>query len=417
MKLGGIQNVAMRDRIRIVTFSTLYPSSARPRHGIFVEQRLRHLLKTGEVEARVVAPCAWFPSGHPRFGEWGVFGRIPREEERHGLPVHHPRYALPPKVGMSLAPLTMALAARPVLARMVRQGFDFDVIDAHYLYPDGVAAAILGRWFRKPVIATILGNDVITLPEFRLPHRMILWAVDRCACVTSVCQALKSRLVEVGAPAEKIRVVINGVDLDLFRPVDREAVRRRLGLSGKVLLSVGYMTGRKGQHLVVEALPHLPDTTFLIAGEGRMEGRLRETVRDLGVADRVRFLGHVDHEDLRDYYGAADALVLPSSREGLANVLMESLACGTPVVATAVWGTPEAINAPEAGVLMRDRSPEALAEAVRRLFAAYPDRAATRRHAETFFSWERSSREYLEVLRAALACCPPAKAGGLVAST
>lgn len=391
----------MGEIIRTVTFTTLYPNVARPRHGIFIEQRLRHLLRSGEVESRVVAPSAWFPSGSARFGEWSVFGRVPSREERHGIPVLYPRYLLVPKLGMSLAPLTIALAAWPALARMIRTGFDFDVIDAHYLYPDGVAAAILGRWLGKPVIVSVLGDDVITLPLFRLPRRMILWAVDRCAGVTAVCQALKDRLVEVGAPAEKIRVVLHGVDPDLFQPVDRESVRRRLGLAGRILLSVGHLTKRKGHHLAIQALPELPDTTLLIAGDGWMEGELRELARSLGVEDRVRLLGHVEQEDLKEYYGVADALVLASSREGIANVLIESMACGTPVIATPVWGTPEAVTVPAAGVLMRDRSAGALVEAARRLFADYPDREATRRHAMTF-TWERTSREHLEVLRAAL---------------
>lgn len=391
----------MPDIIRTITFTSLYPNSARPRHGIFVEQRLRHLLETGEVESRVVAPSAWFPSGNPRFGAWSVFGRVPARGERHGIRILHPRYLLVPKLGMSLAPLAMALAARPVLARMIREGFDFEVIDAHYLYPEGVAAAILGRWFGKPVIATVLGDDVITLPRFRLPRRMILWAVDRCSGVTTVCQALKDRLVEVGAPAEKVRVVLNGVDPGLFQPVDREAVRRRLGLTGRVLLTVGHLTKRKGHHLAIQALTQLPGTTLLIVGDGWMEGELRELARSLGVNDRVRFLGHVEQEDLKEYYGAADALVLASSREGIANVLIESMACGTPVIATPVWGTPEAVTVPEAGVLMRDRSAGALVEAAERLFAAYPDREATRRHAATF-TWERTSRDHLEVLRAAM---------------
>ena len=381
----------MRDSIRTITFTSLYPNLARPRHGIFVEQRLRHLLETGEVESRVVAPSAWFPSGSPRFGGWSVFGRVPAGGARHGIQILHPRYLLIPKLGMSLAPLAMALAARPVLARMIREGFDFDVIDSHYLYPEGVAAAILGRWLGKPVIATVLGDDVITLPRFRLPRRMILWAVDRCSCVTTVCQALKDRLVEVGAPEEKVRVVLNGVDPELFRPVDREAARRRLGVTGKVLLSVGHLTRRKGHHLAIQALPGMPDTTLLIVGDGWMEGELRELARSLGVEDRVRFLGHVDQEDLKEYYGAADALVLASSREGIANVLVESMSCGTPVIATAVWGTPEAVTVPAAGVLMRDRSAGSLVEAAKRLFAGYPDREATRRHAATF-NWERTSR-------------------------
>src|SRR5689334_5138950 len=286
----------MRRIIRTVTFTTLYPNSARPRHGIFVEQRLRHLLESGEVESRVVAPSAWFPSGNPRFGEWSVFGRVPKREERHGIEILHPRYLLVPKVGMSLAPLAMALAARPALERMLRRGFDFDVIDAHYLYPEGVAAALLGFWLGKPVIASVLGDDVITLPRFRLPRRMILWAVGRSAGVSAVCAALRDRLVEVGAPPEKVRVVLNGVDLQLFRPVDREAVRRRLGLSGRVLVTVGHLTRRKGQHLAVEALREMPGTTLLLAGDGWMEGPLRERARELGVAERVRFLGHVEQE-------------------------------------------------------------------------------------------------------------------------
>jgi glycosyltransferase involved in cell wall biosynthesis len=230
---------------------------------------------------------------------------------------------------------------------------------------------------------------------------MILWAVNRCAGVTTVCQALKDRLVEVGAPAEKIRVVLHGVDPGLFHPVDREAVRRRLGLTGRVLLSVGHLTKRKGHHLAIQALTELPDTTLLIVGDGWMEGELRELARSLGLEDRVRLLGHLEQEDLKEYYGAADALVLASSREGIANVLIESMACGTPVIATPVWGTPEAVNVPEAGVLMRDRSVGALVEAAGRLFADYPDREATYRHAATF-TWERTSREHLEVLRAAM---------------
>jgi teichuronic acid biosynthesis glycosyltransferase TuaC len=391
----------MRDIIRTITFTTLYPNPARPRHGIFVEQRLRHLLETGGVESRVVAPSAWFPSGSPSFGEWSVFGRVPAHSERYGIPILHPRYLLVPKLGMSLAPLTIALAAWPALVRMIWEGFDFDVIDAHYLYPEGVAAAILGRWLGKPVIATVLGDDVITLPRFRLPRRMILWAVDRCSSVTTVCQALKDRLVEVGAPAEKIRVVLHGVDLEIFRPVDRESVRRRLGLTGRVLVSVGHLTKRKGHHLAIQALSGLPGTSLVIVGDGWMEGELRELARSLGLEDRVHFAGHVEQENLKEYYGAADALVLASSREGIANVLIESMACGTPVIATPVWGTPEAVTVPEAGVLMRDRSAGALVEAARRLFADYPDREATRRHAATF-SWERTNREHLELLRAAM---------------
>lgn len=388
--------------MKTVTFSTLYPNCVQPRHGIFIEQRLRHLLETGEIQSHVVAPVPWFPSRHSAFGRYGELARVPYYEERHGIPIYHPRYPLLPKVGLSSAPLTMASAVKWALEGMIERGFDFDLIDAHYIYPDGVAAAILGRHFGKPVVMSVLGDDVITYPKYLVPRRLLLWAVDHAGGVTSVCEALKRRLVEWGAPEEKVRVVLHGVDLDLFQPVDRDEVRRRLGLAGAVLLSVGHATRRKGHHLAIEALRDLPEATLLIAGDGWYLEGLRDLARSFGVAERVRFLGHVEQEELKEYYSAADALVLASSREGIANVLMESMACGTPVIATAVWGTPEAVTCPEAGVLMEERSAPALVKAARRLFDHYPDREATRRHAGGF-RWERTSREHLEVLNGAMA--------------
>lgn len=302
---------------------------------------------------------------------------------------------------MTSAPFLMATAAKKALQELLDEGFEFDAIDAHYLYPDGVAAMILGRDFGKPVIVSVLGDDVITLPHYRLPRQMILWAVECSGGITTVCQALKDTLVGIGAPADKIRVVLHGVDLELFQPVNRAEVRRRLGLSGTVLVSVGHVTPRKGHHLAIEALTGLPDTTLLIAGDGWFEGHCRDLARTLGVEERVRFLGQVEQEGLKDLYGAADALVLASSREGIANVLLESMACGTPVIATAVWGTPEAVTVPAAGVLMRDRSAASIVEAAHKLFENYPDRAATRAHAATF-TWEQTSLDHMEVLHKAL---------------
>jgi glycosyltransferase involved in cell wall biosynthesis len=355
---------------------------------------------TGEVESVVVAPTPWFPFDHPRFGRYAINARVPAAEERHGLRVLHPRFPLIPRVSMCASPFLLAAAVRPVVEELLAEGYDFDLIDAQYLYPDGIAAILLGRHFGRPVLLSAEGDDVITLPLYRLPRRMILAAVAAAAGVTTVCQALKDTLVALGAAAAAIQVVLMGVDIGLFRPVDREAVRARLGLSGTVLLSVGHLTRRKGHHLAIEALPELPGATLLIAGDGWYEAGLRALAAAHGVAGRVRFLGHVDQEELPDYYGAADALVLASSREGIANVLIESMACGTPVIATPVWGTPEAVTVPAAGVLMRERSAAALAEAAHRLFADYPDRAATRRHAEGF-CWDRLGGAHLAALAAA----------------
>lgn len=382
--------------MKILTFSTLYPSSVRPSHGIFVETRLRYLLASGAVSAKVVAPLPWFFSSNPAFGEYAGFARTPRQEFRNGIDVYHPRYLLMPKLGMSTAPYSIAAGVSGLLAQVQRDGFDFDLIDAHYFYPDGVAAVMLGKRLKKPVIITARGTDLSLIPKYRLPRAMIQWAAREAAGMITVCAALKTALVELGVDESKITVLRNGVDLERFIPGDREAQRRMLNLSVRTLLSVGHLIDRKGHDVVIRALVFMENTHLLIVGTGPEEAALRRLATELGVASRVRFVGSVEQQALKDYYGAADALVLASSREGWANVLLEAMACGTPVVASDVWGTPEVVAAPAAGVLMKERTPQALAAAVEQLFSHLPERSSTRRYAEQF-SWDATTAGQIEL--------------------
>lgn len=388
--------------IKILTFSTLYPNAAQPTHGIFVENRLRHLLESGEIEVKVVAPVPWFPLTNPAFGKYGNFAKVPEHEVRHGIEIWHPRYWVLPKIGMSIAPLLMARAVRETVRNIREQGFDFDLIDAHYFYPDGVAACMVANRLGKPFVVTARGTDINLIPRHSLPKRWILWAANKSRAMISVCQALKNEMTKIGIAADKVTALRNGVDLEFFNPGNRAEIRKQLNISGKTLLSVGYLIERKGHHLIIEALSRLPDVRLYIAGEGEMSAQLHKLASDNGVADRVIFLGALDRESLRRYMVAADALVLASSREGMANVLLEALACGTPVVATPLWGTPEVVAVPEAGVLTRDRSVEGIVEGVSRLFAHYPNREATRRYAEKF-SWDDTTRGQLEIFRRVLA--------------
>ena len=388
--------------MKILTFSTLYPHAARPNHGIFVETRLRHLLASGKVESKVVAPVPWFPSSDPCFGEYAVFARAPREEQRCGIDVVHPRYVTVPKVGMSIAPFLLAAGACSALKSIMRRGYDFEIIDAHYFYPDGVAAAMLGRWLDVPVVITARGTDINLLPQFAIPRRMIVWAARRAAALVTVSAALKAALVQLGIEAGKISVLRNGVDTRLFRPADREAERKRLRLAGTVLLMVGNLLANKGHDVVLRTLREFPDACLLVIGEGREERNLKRLAGVLGIQDRVKFLGSVPQEQLGAYYGAADALVLASSREGWPNVLLEAMACGTPVVSTRVGGTPEIVAASEAGVLANERSEHGIAEALRRLFRNYPDRRLTRLYAERF-GWDETTRGQLQLFEGVLA--------------
>ena len=391
----------MADKLSILTATTLFPNPVQRAHGVFVETRLRHLLASGEVTAHVLAPIPWLPP-MVRYSSYGPLQTVPSREQRNGLIVEHPRYLVVPKFGMTLTPLTLYRAMRKRFVALLKEGHRFDLIDAHYFYPDGVAAVRLAREFNLPVTVTARGTDLNLIPEFPAPRKMILDAASKADGMITVCQALKDTLIEMGVADERVTVLRNGVDLELFRPVDRAAARSALGLSRRTLASVGLLIDRKGHHHIIRALKDLPDNDLLIAGDGPDRRALERLVVEEGVADRVRFLGSVDQNRLREIYNAVDALVLASSREGWANVLLESMACGTPVVASAVWGTPEVVARPEAGVLMPSLDPQGVAEGVRRLFAAYPDREATRRYAEGF-NWNATTEGQLKLFRGILA--------------
>lgn len=391
----------MADKLSILTATTLFPNPVQRAHGVFVETRLRHLLASGEVTAHVLAPIPWLPP-MVRYSSYGPLQTVPSREQRNGLIVEHPRYLVVPKFGMTLTPLTLYRAMRKRFVALLKEGHRFDLIDAHYFYPDGVAAVRLAREFNLPVTVTARGTDLNLIPEFPAPRKMILDAASKADGMITVCQALKDTLIEMGVADERVTVLRNGVDLELFRPIDRAAARSALGLSRRTLASVGLLIDRKGHHHIIRALKDLPDNDLLIAGDGPDRRALERLVVEEGVADRVRFLGSVDQNRLREIYNAVDALVLASSREGWANVLLESMACGTPVVASAVWGTPEVVARPEAGVLMPSLDPQGVAEGVRRLFAAYPDREATRRYAEGF-NWNATTEGQLKLFRGILA--------------
>ena len=377
--------------MRILVFSTLFPNSIENRHGVFVENRLRKLLATNKVKATVVSPVPWFPVKHSVFGSYANYAKVPDRESRHGVDVYHPRYIVIPKIGMITTPLFLALSAISTIKLIIRQGFDFDLIDAHYYYPDGVAAVFLAKWFNRPVTITARGTDLNLIPQYYFPRNMIKYAARKANASITVCSALKDELVKLNVDEKKITVLRNGVDTELFRPCDnREDLRKRLDVCGSTLLSVGHLIERKGHYLIIEALDKLPEMKLLIAGDGPEELMLRSLVEKLNLQNRVIFLGALNQSQLSEYYSAVDALVLASSREGWANVLLESMACGTPVVATNVWGTPEVVARPEAGILINERSASAIANGVATLFKKYPSRSMTRKYAEKF-TWDATT--------------------------
>ena len=388
--------------IRTLLFSTLYPNSVRPSHGIFVETRLRHLLVSGEVETRVVAPVPWFPLRHEMFGDYAKHAAVPHHEEWNGIRVEHPRYLLVPKIGMNRAPYALARTGLAAAKRLIAEGYDFDLIDAHYFYPDGVAATIIGKALGKPVIITARGTDINLIPQYPKPRQMILDATRDCAAMITVCAALKDAIVGLGGTAEKITALRNGVDLELFRPDDRVQARQKIGITRFALASVGNLIPTKGHQLVIEALKSLPDVELIFAGQGPHEQDFRDLAVRLGVADRVRFLGVLPQAELRGLYSAVDALVLASVREGWPNVLLEAMACGTPVLASDVGGISEIVAIPAAGLLLPTCDAAGIVSAIARLREALPARRATRAYAEQF-GWQPTTEGQLALFRRVLA--------------
>jgi glycosyltransferase involved in cell wall biosynthesis len=392
--------------LRVLLFSTVFPNTAQPHHGVFVRERMRGL--PADVEVRVVAPAPWFPLISGR--RPGFRPAMPREEIQDGVQVLHPRCFSFPGLLKSLDGVLMFLCTLPTLVRLRRE-FPFQAIDAHFAYPEGLAAVLAGLVLRVPVTITLRGTLPL-LAVFRLRRPQLRFALRRAARVIAVSESLQADAVALGLPAEKVRVIENGIDPELFRPVDRTEARRALGLPkyGPLLVSVGTLSERKGFHLVLEAMAKLgkrwPTLRFAIVGgdgaEGAMEVGLRQLAARLKIADRVVFAGPRKREELPLWYGAADLFVLATAHEGCPNVVLEALACGTPVVGTPVGNIPELLDSPEVGAVV-ERTVEALAAGIGAALEHGWDRDRVRARVAGR-TWRVVGEEQAEELRAAVGC-------------
>ncbi|WP_297529675.1 glycosyltransferase [Thiohalobacter sp.] len=378
---------AATERPRLVVFSSLFPSPAQPSAGVFVRERM---FRVGRVlPVTVVSPQPWFPLQSlirafvPRYRP-----PAPGFEIMDGVEVYRPRFLALPGVLRRLDGLSMALSSLRCVRRLKQTG-RADLIDAHFSFPDGRAATLIGRWLGLPVTITLRGTEVPHLRTTRRPQLLAAWRDARH--LFSVSESLRRVAIERGVPAEKIEVVGNGVDVERFHPVPRHQAREALGLpdDAEVLVTVGGLVERKGFHRVIEVLPRLLKNHtrlhYLIVGGATAEGdwrdRLQAQVRDLGIEQRVHFLGALPPDQLKNPLSAADLFVLSTRNEGWANVLLEAMACGLPVITTDVGGNAEVVCRPELGRIVPFGDADALARVLDEALAQRWDRAAIRAHA------------------------------------
>lgn len=377
--------------MNLMVFSTLYPSSAAPVHGIFVHELTSAM--AARLPVRVVAPlnALRYPSLAMRGGTSSAGGNS-------GPPVDRPPFATIPRFGKRLDAKLMAAFSERAFRRALKAGVS--LVHAHYAYPDAAAARLLCRKYGIPYVVTLHGSDinVIAQDPRRLPQ--ILDTLREAHAVVAVSGELARKTSRLVGESRVIHHIPNGVDIRRFSPGNREEARKRLGLShARVLLTVGRLDPVKAYDRLITALSLLPpDIGLVMAGDGPERSALERLAADTGTEGRIHFAGSVAHDLLRDYYQAADLTVICSHREGWPTIIFESLACGTPVVAHAVGGIPEILSDPGVGFLFSDNSPETIArslmDALNRTWEPDMAVALARRH-----TWDAIARRYLDLFR------------------
>ncbi len=376
---------------RLLSIATLYPNAHQPRFGTFVARQMEALAARGDWDVQLVNPVGVPPLAPGRYAPLADAAVSGME---HGVHVHRPRFTLIPAVGGPFNPAMIVRAVLP-LAKRLHAMQPFDVVDAQFFYPDGPAAARIAAELGVPLSIKARGADISLWGHKSYANRKMVAAARQAAGLLAVSEALAGDKAAIGLPRDKITIHYTGLDHALFRPLGRERSRKRMaeefgiGADGRLIATVGALIPRKGQHFVIEALEQLPGAQLVLVGKGEDEAALRQLARDKGLENRVHFLGLLDHTRLPVVLSAADAMVLPSASEGLANAWVEALACGTPLVITNAGGAKELVTSATAGRIV-ERNANAIAAGVQEVLSAGyapEDVAAGAAH----FSWDNNA--------------------------
>jgi teichuronic acid biosynthesis glycosyltransferase TuaC len=388
------RSVGIISDMRILSISTLYPSTAAPNFGRFVELSLDAADATGEVDLVRIAPNGLppWPLSH-LLSKYRAQAALPEIDHFRNAAIRRPRFMLLP--GMAPARNAKAIAKAVIpLARQLHAEKPLDLIDAQFFWPDGPAAMRVAKALGLPFSIKARGADIHHWSGLAGCREQIIDAAQNAAGLLAVSEAIKADIAGLGVDPATIQVHRTGIDRSLFRVASepRSDLRQRIDLpsDGALLVSVGALIPRKGQALVIDALPQLPGARLALIGAGEDRDMLAARAAELGVSDRVHLLGSLPHADIARHLQAADIAVLPSTSEGLANAWIEALACGAALVISDAGGAREVLEEPLAGRIV-ERTPEAIAAAVGEVLANPPKREAV---ATTVagYSWDANGK-------------------------
>jgi teichuronic acid biosynthesis glycosyltransferase TuaC len=391
--------------LRVLSISTLFPSPRRPAFGGFVANQMRAVAANGTVDLTMINPVGVPPWPLSLSQRYRQLAETPAESDRDGIRILHPRFTLIPKIGGDSNPARIAAALLP-LVRDLHAARPFDLVDAQFFFPDGPAAARIASVLGLPLSIKARGSDIHFWGQRPSARGQMLRAAGQAAGLLAVSQALADDMAALGMSGKRIQAHYTGLDRERFHPMERQAARAlisaipdlRVPPTGPLLVTPGALIPIKGQRLAIAALAGLPGAILALAGTGEDEAALRQLATTEGVADRVMFLGQVSHDLLPQLLSAADAVVLPSEREGLANAWVEALACGAPLVIPDIGGAREVVGHATAGRIAK-RTPEAIAAAIRELLENPLSQSDVAANAQRF-SWEANAAELTAFWRA-----------------
>lgn len=383
--------------MKIVFVSNLFPDTTEPYRGLDNSILLKHLSR--DCEIRVIAPRPTLP-----FSPASAGLRTPRRIDEQFQPVY-PKALYVPKIGSSVNHLLFARVIRKPL-QTLRASFPFDAILCSWAYPDGCAVARVARELGVRFVLIAQGSDVHVYLRMAFRRKLLCDAANHSFATVTRSKRLTDMLHEADVAKEKLHPIYNGVDLEMFRPGNRDAARKQLGLppDAKIILFVGNFLEIKNPLLLVDAHAELcrrdPGGKIQLVMIG--DGPLREAVwlraSARGSAQAVQLLGRKPPDEVARYMQAADALCISSDNEGVPNVVLEAFACGLPVVSTRVGGIPEVLTEDFLGHLVERRNLPELVTALEQTLVIRPDSDKIRNHARQF-SWERAAASYLALLR------------------